>query len=92
MTMEELDCIERALSALVVQDGFSPGAKQAALQFNSQLERERSRLLGGARAGQGDAGGFSSELEVELRGAAIMYAVERERVARLWRLPLRLPA
>jgi hypothetical protein len=92
MTTEELDCIERALSALVVHDGYSPGAKRAALQFNSQLERERSRLLGRARLTQGEAHGVSSELEIELRGAAIMYAVERERVAQLWRLPLRLPA
>jgi hypothetical protein len=92
MTVEELDCIERALTALLTHDGCSPGAKQAASQFNARLERERARLLGGARPTQGDAGAFTSELEIELRGAAIMYAVERERVARLWRLPLRLPA
>jgi hypothetical protein len=91
MTSEDLDCIDGAFSALVVDESCSAGAKSAALRFNARIEQERSRFSG-AGATRARAGEVSAELEIELRAAAAMFAVERDRIVRLWRIPLRARA
>jgi hypothetical protein len=88
MTTEDLDRIDHALSALVIPGGSCPDAQNAALRFNSQLEQERSRLRR-ARATHEQARVVSPDVEVELRAAAAMYALERERIARRWNISLR---
>jgi hypothetical protein len=90
MTSEELDSIDHALSALAIHDGFCAGAKAAALRFNARVQQERSRCEG-ARATHEQARAVPADLEIELRAAAIMYVVERERIAARWRIPLRAP-
>ena len=88
MTTQDLDRIDRELSALDAQGASCAEAKRAALRFNAQLEQERARLKG-ARATQGRARPIPMKLEIELRAAAVMYGVERERVVRRWNIPLR---
>jgi hypothetical protein len=88
MTTGDLDCIDRALSVLVIHDGYSTGAKSAALRFNSQIQEERSRFEC-ARATHEHARAVSLVVEIELRASAVMYEVERERIVRLWNIRLR---
>ncbi len=88
MTNEDLDGIDRALRVIVVPDGYSAGAKDAALRFNARLHEERSRFER-ARATYEETHTVSAQLEIELRASAAMFAVERERLVRFWRLPLR---
>jgi hypothetical protein len=90
MTTEDLTGIDRALSALVIHDGYSAGAKSAALRFNAQIDEERSRFER-ARAIHERAGAVSPDVEIELRASAAMYLAERERIVRRWRIPLRQP-
>ncbi len=91
MTTQDLDCIDRALSVLVIGDGYCAGAKSAAQRFNSQIQQERSRLKC-ARATHEQARRVSPDVEIELRASAVMYVVERERIVRLWSISSRLPS
>jgi hypothetical protein len=90
VTTEDLDCIDRALSLLLIHDGYSAEAKSAALRFNSRIQQERSRFEG-ARAMHEQGRAVSPDVEIELRASAVMYTVERERIVRLWKIPLRAP-
>jgi hypothetical protein len=90
MTPEDLAQIELALSPLDIHDGYSAAARSAALQFNTQVERERARFEE-VRAAAGPAGAIPPSVEVELRATAAMYLVERARLVRVWRIPLRVP-
>ena len=90
MTSEDLDSIDRALAELLLSphDGYPAGARGAALGFNAQIERERSRVEA-ARRMRAEAGAVAPGLDVELRAAAVMLVAERERVVRRWSIPLR---
>ena len=88
MTTEDLDRIDLALSALVIHDGYSAGARSAALRFNSQVQQERARFQR-VRAAHDDVSTVPPDVEIELRAAAAMSGVERERIVRVWRIPLR---
>jgi hypothetical protein len=88
MTTEDLNRIDLALSALVIHDGYSAGARSAALRFNSQVQHERCRFEH-VRAAHGQVSTVSPDVEIELRAAAAMYVVERERIIRVWSIPLR---
>jgi hypothetical protein len=88
MTTEDLDCIDRALSMLVVHPTCSLEAKSAVLRFNARIQPERSRL-GSARAMQQEGCAVDPSIEIELKASAVMFAEERNRVVRLWRIPFR---
>ena len=90
MSNDELDRIDVTLRLLSVPEICSPHAKAAIGRFNARIEQERSRVHV-ARASLGDSGSLPLDLEVVLRAAAVMFTVERERIARRFRfVPLRV--
>jgi hypothetical protein len=88
MSSADLDRIDSVLTPLVASDACSDDAKAAVQRFNAQIEQERSRL-GAARARLGASGSLPVELAVALEAAVVMLAVERDRIVRRFRVPLR---
>jgi len=80
MTPEELDRIDHELRSLSVADA-RPDVCETIQRYNAEIERHRA-IIAAAR----QAGVVQPELAVELRAAAVLYAVERERLVRRFRL------
>jgi hypothetical protein len=96
MTTEELDAIAATVRALMVDDPTRPArtrnaakrltqqsefAKSAVHRFNLQVEVQRL-LLERARAKHDAGERVPADLQVELRAAAVLYSVERDRIVR----------
>ncbi|HET9597435.1 MAG TPA: hypothetical protein VFP65_17735 [Anaeromyxobacteraceae bacterium] len=76
MSPEELDRIEHELKILSAAEA-RPDACEAIQRYNAEIERHRAAIAAARREGA-----VKPEVEVELRAAAILYAVERERLVR----------
>jgi hypothetical protein len=67
-----------------VSEACSSEVKDAARRFNVRLEQERS-ALDSARAAYREFGSMSLEVDVTLKAMAVMFSVERERIAQRFR-------
>jgi hypothetical protein len=76
MSLEELDRIEHELKILSMADARAD-ACDAIQRYNTEIERHRATIAAARQAGM-----VRPEIEVELRAAAVLYAVERERLVR----------
>jgi hypothetical protein len=82
MSPEELDRIDQALRSLNGGTETPSEAWDAIQRFNAEIERQRAAVAAARLA----AGAVRPEVEVELRAAAVLYADERERLVRRFRL------
>jgi hypothetical protein len=81
MTKEELDSIDAALRAIVLDAGGEARAQDVARRFNEKIQAERSALA--AVRALADGGTEPSvEAVLKLRAAAVMWAEERTRIIR----------
>ena len=83
MTCEDLDRIDEALLEVVVTPRDSARARGVVVRFNAQVDEARARVTS-ARAAHSLTGSISGELQTELRGYAVMFVEERERIVRQW--------
>jgi hypothetical protein len=93
MTSEELCHIDAELRPLSISVECCDDAHAAVGRFNARIEHERTRLHD-ARASLDGTGSLPLDLEVVLRAAAVMFKVERERIAQRFRfvpLTVRVP-
>jgi hypothetical protein len=82
MSPEELDRIDGALRILNGGSETPSEAWDAIRSFNAEIGRQRAAVAAARTA----AGAVKPEVEVELRAAAVLYADERERLVRRFRL------
>jgi hypothetical protein len=82
MSPEELDRIDQALRSLTGSAETPAEAWDAIQRYNAEIGRQRAAVA----AARSAAGGVRPETEVELRAAAVLYADERDRLVRRFRL------
>ena len=81
MSPEDLDRIDQALRTLTGGAETPAEAWDAIQRYNVEIERHRATV-----AAVRTAGVVRPEVEVELRAAAVLYADERDRLVRRFRL------